>query len=77
MNIMKILTLCEEIDFTDNNYDIPSDYIGLIPSEYVKMNKNSNNSDLFTLDYNILSSTRNGRKKLLTMNKLTVIMMIF
>ena len=53
---------------TDNNYDIPSNYIGLIPSEYVKMNKNSNNSDLFTLDYNILSSTRNGRKKLLTMN---------
>ena len=26
---------------TDNNYDIPSNYIGLIPSEYVKMNKNS------------------------------------
>lgn len=53
---------------TDNNYDIPSDYIGLIPSEYVKINNNTNNLELFSLEYNILSSYRNGRKKLLSMN---------
>jgi hypothetical protein len=53
---------------TDNNYDLPTDYIGLIPSEYVKINNNTNNSDIFSIDYNILSSNRNGRKKLLTMN---------
>ena len=53
---------------TDNNYDIPSDYIGLIPSEYVKLSNNVHNSELFPLDYNILSSYKNGRKKLSTMN---------
>jgi len=55
---------------TDNNYDIPSDYIGLIPSEYVKLSNTVHTSDLFSLEYNILSSTKNGRKKLLTMNML-------
>lgn len=55
---------------TDNNYDIPTDYIGLIPSEYVKLSNNIHNSELFPLDYNILSSYKNGRKKLLTINML-------
>lgn len=54
----------------DNNYDIPTDYIGLIPSEYVKLSNNIHNSELFSIDYNILSSYKNGRKKLLTINML-------
>jgi hypothetical protein len=51
----------------DQPHIIPSEYIGLIPNDHVKIFDSTYN-DLFQNDYSLLGNKKNGRRKLISMN---------
>lgn len=52
---------------TSNPHDLPEDYIGLIPTQHIKIFDNSY-SQLFQNDYNLLGCSKDNKKKLSTIN---------
>lgn len=59
---------------TSNPNEIPEDYIGLIPHNHIKIFQNSysdllqNDNNLIQNDYNLLGSSKDNKKKLITFN---------